>query len=494
MPDTTSDGRHRSILRRIARRAMRERALLPDFSPAALAELEAIGQPASSADAGTRDLRDLIWCSIDNDDSRDLDQLTVAQALPDQTVKIFVAIADVDALVRKESALDDHAKQNTTSVYTAAEIFPMLPEKLSTNLTSLGERDDRLALVVDMTTTPQGEVASSDLYRAVVRNHAKLAYNAVAAWLDGAGPARLAAVRGLDAQLRIQDDVAQRLKRSRHERGALTLDTLEVRPVFAADGALEDLRPDTKNRAKELIENFMIAANVSTATFLDHANFPSLRRVLDTPTRWPRIVELAAASGYKLPASADAAALDAFLLQSRNRDPARFADVSLAVVKLLGSGAYAVERPGHAAEGHFGLAVKDYAHSTAPNRRFPDLVTQRLVKAALTGRSPPYSPSELEALALHCTNQEDSATKVERQVQKSAAALLLAPRIGKQFDGIVTGASAKGTWVRISSPTVEGRVVRGFEGLDVGDKVRVQLLRADATHGFIDFARAGAMR
>jgi len=479
----------------IAHRVMLERGLQPEFSQDAKAELAAITRPASPSGPDVRDLRELLWCSIDNDDSRDLDQLSVAVSA-DDGVRILIAIADVDALVAIGSAIDAHAATNTTSVYTAAGIFPMLPEKLSTNLTSLGERDDRLALVVDMTTTPQGEVASSDLYRAVVRNHAKLAYNAVAAWLDGAGPApeRLAAVRSLDAQLRIQDDVAQRLKRSRHERGALTLDTLEVRPVFAADGALEDLRPDTKNRAKELIENFMIAANVATATFLDHANFPSLRRVLDTPTRWPRIVELAAASGYKLPASADAAALDAFLLQSRKRDPALFADVSLAVVKLLGSGAYAVERPGHAAEGHFGLAVKDYAHSTAPNRRFPDLVTQRLVKAALTGRSPPYSPSELEALALHCTKQEDSATKVERQVQKSAAALLLAPRIGKQFDGIVTGASAKGTWVRISSPTVEGRVVRGFEGLDVGDKVRVQLLRADATHGFIDFARAGAMR
>ena len=309
----------------IAHRVMLERGLQPEFSQDAKAELAAITRPASPSGPDVRDLRELLWCSIDNDDSRDLDQLSVAVSA-DDGVRILVAIADVDALVAIGSAIDAHAATNTTSVYTAAGIFPMLPEKLSTNLTSLGERDDRLALVVDMTTTPQGEVASSDLYRAVVRNHAKLAYNAVAAWLDGAGPApeRLAAVRGLDAQLRIQDDVAQRLKRSRHERGALTLDTLEVRPVFAADGALEDLRPDTKNRAKELIENFMIAANVVTATFLDHANFPSLRRVLDTPTRWPRIVELAAASGYKLPASADAAALDAFLLQSRKRRPRAF--------------------------------------------------------------------------------------------------------------------------------------------------------------------------
>jgi len=482
-------------LNAIAHRVMLERGLQPDFSREAKAQLATITRPAPASGPDMRDLRELPWCSIDNDDSRDLDQLSVARTV-DGGVRVLVAIADVDALVGAGTAIDAHAATNTTSVYTAAGIFPMLPEKLSTDLTSLGERVDRLAVVVDMATTSQGEVASSDVYRAIVRNHAKLAYNGIAAWLDGSKPApeRVTAVPGLDAQLRVQDDVAQRLKRSRHERGALTLDTLEVRPVFAADGVLEDLRPDARNRAKELIENFMVAANVVIATFLDRAGFPSLRRVLDTPTRWPRIVELAAASGYKLPAVADAAALDAFLVQSRERNPAHFADMSLAVVKLLGSGAYAVEKPGMRAEGHFGLAVKDYAHSTAPNRRYPDLVVQRLVKAALAKRPPPYSMAELDALALHCTQQEDNATKVERQVQKSAAALLLAPRIGTQFDAIVTGASAKGTWVRISSPTVEGRVVRGFEGLDVGDTVRVQLLRADATHGFIDFARVGAMR
>ena len=490
-----SDHTNPASLPAIARRVMLERGLQPDFSREAKAQLAAITQPASPSGENVRDLREFLWCSIDNDDSRDLDQLSVARSV-DGVVRILVAVADVDALVATGTAIDAHAATNTTSVYTAACVFPMLPEKLSTDLTSLGEGDDRLAVVVDMATTPQGEVASSDVYRAIVRNHAKLAYNGVAAWLEGGKPMpqRLAAVPGLDAQLRIQDDVAQRLKRSRHARGALSLDTLEVRPVFAADGVLEDLRPDTRNRAKELIENFMIAANVVIATFLDRAGFASLRRVLDTPARWPRIVELAGASGYKLPATPDAAALDAFLVQSRERNPAHFADVSLAVVKLLGSGAYAVEKPGGRAEGHFGLAVKDYAHSTAPNRRFPDLVAQRLVKAALAGLPPPYSIAELDALALHCTQQEDSATKVERQVEKSAAALLLASRIGTQFDAIVTGASAKGTWVRISSPTVEGRVVRGFEGLDVGDAVRVQLLRADATHGFIDFARAGAMR
>jgi exoribonuclease-2 len=480
-----------SVLAAIAHRAMLARGLEPDFSDAVRTELAAIDGPAHPSDAGLRDLRDLPWCSIDNDDSRDLDQLTVLRTNGGDA-GILVAVADVDALVGVSSAIDAHAAANTTSVYTAAGIFPMLPEKLSTDLTSLGEGDERLAMIVDMTVNDAGEVTASDVYRGIVRNHAKLAYNAVAAWLDGAAPAPqpLAAVRGLDAQLRAQDAIAQRLKRSRSEKGALTLDTLDVRPVFEA-GTLADLRPDTKNRAKELIENFMIAANVATVTFLGRRGFPSLRRVLQSPQRWRRIVDLAAGLGGALPPEPDAAALDAFLRERRKADPAQFADLSLAVVKLLGSGEYAVEFPGGAPEGHFGLAVKDYAHSTAPNRRFPDLVSQRLLKAALAGRAPPYSNDELRALAAHCTEQEDNATKVERQVQKSAAALLLARRIGATFDAIVTGASEKGTWVRISHPTVEGRVVRGFEGLDVGDAVRVELVHTDASRGFIDFARLG---
>lgn len=478
-----------SLLAGIAHKAMLERGLQPDFSPAVRSELAAIDGPAKRSDAEIRDLRELLWCSIDNDDSRDLDQLTVTRT-NGADANILVAIADVDALVSTGSAIDAHAAINTTSVYTAAGIFPMLPEKLSTNLTSLGEGDERLAVVVDMAVDEAGEVTASTVYRAVVRNHAKLAYNAVAAWLDGAGspPQPMAAVAGLDAQLRAQDAIAQRLKRSRSERGALTLETLEVRPVFEA-GALADLRPDTKNRAKELIENFMIAANVATATFLGRNGFPSLRRVLQSPERWQRIVDLAAGLGHALPTAPDPVALDAFLIERRTSDPERFPDISLAVVKLLGSGEYAVELPGGRAEGHFGLAVKDYSHSTAPNRRFPDLIAQRLLKAALAGLGQPYGDDELRVLAAHCTEQEDNATKVERQVQKSAAALLLQRRIGTKFDAIVTGASSKGTWVRISHPTVEGRVVRGFEGLDVGDAVRVELVRTDASRGFIDFAR-----
>ena len=479
-----------SLLSSIAHQVMLQRGLQPDFSAEVRAELAGIHGPAEPRGVDVRDLRDLPWCSIDNDDSRDLDQLSVARDGAGHG--ILVAIADVDALVASGSAIDGHAATNTTSVYTAAGIFPMLPEKLSTDLTSLGESDDRLALVVDMTVNDAGDVVASEVYRATVRNHAKLAYNALAAWLEGDAPPppRMLAVPGLDAQLRAQDAIAQCLKRSRCEKGALTLETLEVRPVFD-DGQLTDLRPETRNRAKELIENFMVAANVSIATFLSRNGYPSLRRVLKSPRRWQRIVDLAATLGHALPAAPDSTALDAFLAKRRQSNPESFADLSLTVVKLLGSGEYALERPGARAEGHFGLAVRDYSHSTAPNRRFPDLISQRLVKAALVGDRQPYSDDELHALAAHCTEQEDNAVKVERQVQKSAAALLLARRIGAEFDAIVTGASEKGTWVRISKPTVEGRVIHGFEGLDVGDHVRVKLVRVDASRGYIDFDRMG---
>lgn len=476
-------------LQSIAHEAMLQRGLLPDFSPAVIAEANQITQAAAVTSAAIRDLRGLLWVSIDNDDSRDLDQISVADPVASGAVKILVAIADVDALVRKGSAIDSHASANTTSVYTAAEIFPMLPEKLSTDLTSLGEGQERLAIVIEMVIATDGTVTASDIYRAVVLNRSKLAYNGVAAWLEGTAPAppMLAAVSGMDEQLRIQDRVAQSLRRVRHAHGALQLETLEVRAVFEGD-SLAELLPDEKNRAKELIEDFMIAANGVTAKYLETKGMPSLRRVLQTPKRWDRIVALAAESGDRLPETPDAAALDAFLTRRRQTDPARFPDVSLSVVKLLGRGEYVLDLPGQPADGHFALAVKDYTHSTAPNRRFPDLVTQRLLKAALAQQPSSYSNDELTTLARHCTEQEDNAAKVERQVGKSVAALLLAPRIGVQFDGIVTGASDKGTWVRISGPIAEGRVVRGFEGLDVGDRVRVELVRTDVARGFIDFA------
>ncbi|HKQ61809.1 MAG TPA: RNB domain-containing ribonuclease [Candidatus Polarisedimenticolaceae bacterium] len=481
---------NRRELRAIARRVMTERGLLPDFSEEAKAQAEALTRPAAETGSAIRDLSGLLWASIDNDDSRDLDQLSVAEPLASGTVKILVAVADVDALVQKGSAIDDHARTNTTSVYTAAQIFPMLPEKLSTDLTSLNEGEKRLALVVEMAVGADGAVVDSAVYRAVVLNRAKLAYNAVAAWLDGAAPPppKLAAVRGLPELLRLQDRTAQAMKQRRHQQGALSLETIQTRALFNGD-VIADLLPDEKNRAKELIEDFMIAANGVTSKYLEAKGVPSLRRILRTPERWDRIVALAATLGDRLPPAANSGALEEFLIRRQRADALRFPDLALSVVKLLGSGEYAVQRPGRTADGHFGLAVRDYTHSTAPNRRFPDLITQRLLKAALAERPAAYGDGELDALARHCTEQEDNATKVERQVRKSAAALLLAPRIGERFDALVTGASPKGTWVRILRPAVEGRLVRGVEGLDVGDHVEVELVATDVERGFIDFAR-----
>ena len=483
-----SDTMNRNQLKVIAQRAMSQRGLLPDFSPAILAETDAIAAAAVEADPSIRDMRSLLWCSVDNDDSQDLDQLTVAERGPDSSVKIFIAIADVGALVRVNSAIDGHARANTTSVYTAAGIFPMLPEKLSTDLTSLDEGQERLAIIIEALIASDGSVANSDIYRARVLNRAKLAYNSVAAWLEGTepAPARLASVPGLEEQLRLQDKAAQAMKNLRHKHGALSLETVKARPVFDGE-LLSDLRPDENNRAKQLISDFMIAANSVTAQFLDRKGFPSIRRVLREPKRWDRIVELARGLGKQLPSQPSAPALEALLLERRQADPLRFPDLSLSVVKLLGSGEYAAQLSGQHGEGHFGLAVKGYSHSTAPNRRFPDLVTQRLLKAALAGQPAPYGIEDLNELARHCTEQENNAAKVERQVEKSAAALLLESRIGERFDAIVTGASEKGTWVRIFTPAVEGKVVRGFEGLDVGDRVRVELAHTDVERGFIDF-------
>jgi exoribonuclease-2 len=480
-------------LESIARRIMLERGLVPDFSPAVLAETRSLTGAAAAPSVGVRDLRNLSWASIDNDTSRDLDQLSVSESMPGGAEKILVAVADVDAIVKRHSAIDDHAQANTTSVYTAATTFPMLPERLSTDLTSLGENQDRLALVIEMVVDPEGAVKESDVYRAVVRNHAKLAYNAVAAWLEGAAaaPSKVATTPGLDALLRAQDRAAQAMRRVRFRHGALSLHTPQAKPVFEGD-ELADLRPDEPNRAKELIEDFMVAANGVTARYLAQKGFPSLRRVLRSPERWGRIVALAQALGETLPVLPSGEALALFLTKRRLADAERFPDLSLSVVKLLGRGEYVLELPDQRTEGHFGLAVRDYTHSTAPNRRFPDLVTQRLLKAAIQGGPSPYMNEELRSLARHCTEQETNADKVERQVGKSAAALLLASRNGERFDALVTGASDKGTWVRIVHPVTEGKVVRGFQGLDVGDRVRVELVHTDVERGFVDFARVGA--
>jgi exoribonuclease-2 len=475
---------------------MLERGLLPDFSAAAMTELGILRSPTMKDGvlAGTehpiRDLRDLLWASIDNDDSLDLDQLTVAEALPGGEVKMSVAIADVDAVVRFNTAIDQHARHNTTSVYTAAETFPMLPVEISTDITSLNFNSERLALVIEMMIDTDGSLKESNIYHAWVRNHAKLAYNSVAAWLDGKGviPEAVAAVKGLEANLRLQDDVTRRMKNLRHIHGALSLETIEAKPVFDGD-QIRALEIEEKNRAKEIIEDLMIAANGVTVRYLSARKFPSIRRVVRTPKRWERIVEIANQHGSKLPDKPDSKALEEFLVKEKAADPVRFPDLSLAVIKLLGNGEYVAELPDGNAPGHFGLAVKDYAHSTAPNRRYSDLLTQRLLKAALANQPAPYRINELTDLAEHCTHAEDTAVKVERQVEKSAAALLLESRIGEQFEAIVTGASEKGTWVRLLSLPIEGMLVQGNTGIDVGDQIRVQLVEVDVYRGYIDFKR-----
>lgn len=495
----TNNRNHRAILKEIAHRAMIGRGFLPDFSTKVLAEVASLkpGQVTSGDSSGghsvIRDLRNLLWSSIDNDDSLDLDQLTVAEATSSNNVKVYIAIADVAYAVKDGSAIDQHARNNTTSVYTAAEIFPMLPEKVSTDITSLNFNQDRLAIVVEMLINDDGGLEESDVYPAWVHNHAKLAYNSVAAWLEKNGdiPEAITAVQGLAENIKLQDKAAQSLKNLRHERGALVLDTIEAKPVFDGD-QIQALDIDEKNRAKEIIEDFMIAVNGVTSRYLSARNFPSIRRVVRTPKRWERIVAIAADLDYKLPQLPDSKALEEFLVKQKAADPLRFPDLSLAVIKLLGAGEYVAELPNGNAPGHFGLAVKDYGHSTAPNRRYPDLLTQRLLKAALQGKAVPYTIEELNVLAAHCTAAEDAANKVERQVEKSAAALLLESRIGEIFDSIVTGASEKGTWVRLLSVPVEGKVVQGFEGLDVGDRVQVQLISVDVEKGFIDFRKVGS--
>ncbi len=486
-----TDGQ-RALLLRVARTAMIARGLEPDFPAAALAEAQRLAIPAAPYGAEVRDLRALAWCSIDNDDSRDLDQLTAAAALPGGATRVLVAIADVSASVAPDSALDAHAGTNTTSVYTPPQIFPMLPERLSTDLTSLGQDADRLAVVIESVVDGAGANGVSDVYRAVVRNQAKLAYSSVGAWLEGRGgmPAPIGAVPGLADNFKLQDSAAQRLRAKRHENGALELETLEVHARFEGDD-VSALAAEERNKAKEIIEDFMIASNGTVARFLAQRRFPVMRRVVRSPERWQRIAEIALALGERLPGTPDAKALHDFLVRRRAADALRFPDLSLAVIKLMGRGEYLASFPGEEVTGHFGLAVSDYTHSTAPNRRYPDLITQRLLKAALAGQAVPYGRGQIEALAARCTLKEDAAQKVERLLRKAAAACLLSGRIGSEFDGIVTGASDKGTWARIFDPPAEGRIEQGAHGLDVGDRVRVKLIHTDPERGFIDFARIG---
>lgn len=478
----------RSDLVRIATEAMKERGLEPEFPAGALRELAALTGPGEDPSPTIRDLTALPWCSIDNDDSLDLDQLTACGAMGGGAVKIFVAVADVDALVKKNSAIDLHARTNTTSVYTSARIFPMLPERLSTDLTSLNDGQERLAIVTEMVVDKDGVVTHSTVHRARVRNQAKLAYDAVAAWIEGEGdlPEAARAVPGMDEQLRTQDAVAQRMRVRRRDQGSLELETFQPRAVFEGERVV-GIAQQVQNRARQLIEEFMIATNTCTAQFLAQHGGSALRRVVRSPERWLRIVEVASKYGESLPKTPDSRALEGFLARQRKADPLRFPDLSLVIIKLMGSGEYVVEHPHGEPIGHFGLAVRDYTHSTAPNRRYPDLVSLRMVKALLQSERSPYGAAELELLAEHCTQQEDAAQKVERSVRKSEAALYLQGLVGRKFDAVVTGITDHAMWVRIFSPPAEGMLVGGGTHLDVGHKLRVKLVDTNVERGFIDF-------
>lgn len=470
---------------------MVEHGFEPDYPPPVAQQLQQIQQHPPQPGKESRDQRSLLWSSIDNDTSRDLDQIEYAEPLSGGGHRVLIGIADVDAFVPKGSPIDQHALRETTTVYTGVENFSMLPEELSTGLTSLLEDQERAAVVVEFTVDAQAQVSLSDIYRAKVINRGQLAYPSVGAWLAGQAPppAKLAQSADLAQQLRMQDEIAQRLRGARSQHGALNLLTIETHPIHLSDGEI-DIEAEVRNRATQLIEDFMIAANGVVARAMSAKKYSSIRRVVKTPKRWDRIVELAGEKGTQLPAQPDPKPLHDFLCQQQAKDPDHFADLSLAVIKLLGPGEYVVVRPGEKSEGHFGLAVQHYTHSTAPNRRYADLVTQRLLKAMIAGQPSPYSDDELASIAAQCTRMEDAERKVAREMQKRIAAVAMSGRIGQAFDSIVTGATDHGTFVRTIQPHVEGMLVRGQEGLDVGDRVRVQLVRADPVRGYIDFARA----
>ena len=472
-----------------ARQTMIDEGFQPDFPPDALQQLAALcAQAPVHADAMVRDLRSLLWSSIDNDTSRDLDQAEVAERV-DNGIRLLVAIADVDTDVPAGTPIDRHAAIETTSVYTGVRTFPMLPEELSTGLTSLNENEDRLAVVIEIVVAGDGSVSSGSVFRALVRNRAQLTYNAVGAWLEGtaAAPAKVAASAALQAQLKLQDEASRLLLGERNRMGALFLDRVEVEAVIT-DGKVAGLDTRRKNKATELIENFMVAANGVMARTLAQAGVSSIARVVRTPERWPRIVELAARCGETLPATPDSGALNQFLLKRKAVDPDHYADVSLAVVKLMGPGEYVLARPGDKDVGHFALAAHDYTHSTAPNRRFADTVTQRLIKSVIAKTPAPYSDSQLDATAKNCTLKEESARKVERVMNKRIAAVALRPRIGETFAAVVTGVTPKGVFVRVADPPAEGILIQG-QGVDVGDKLQVKLISTDVQRGYLDFAR-----
>ncbi|PYX72636.1 MAG: exoribonuclease II [Acidobacteria bacterium] len=477
-------------LQATAKEIMQQYGFEPDFPAPVSTQLANLRQqPQASASGDVRDMRNLLWSSIDNDTSRDLDQIEVVERASNGDVKIMVGIADVDAFVAKMTPIDQHAARETTTVYTGIRNFPMLPEQLSTGVTSLLENQDRLSIVIEFVVGSDGNIKSSDVYRALVRNKAQLQYNSVGAWLEGtaAAPPKVAASSELQDQLKLQSDVAQKLKSQRFQNGALNLQTDEVHPLVLNEQVV-DVVKQQRNRATDLIEDFMVAANGVVARLLQ--NVSSLRRIVRTPKRWDRIVQLAATKGEKLPAQPDSKALNDLLLRRKAADPDHFADLSLSVIKLIGPGEYVLEPAGETVPGHFGLAVQDYTHSTAPNRRFADVVTQRLIKAMLAGQQNPYSDDELTAVASNCTQKEDAARKVEREMSKRLAAVAMQRRVGENFDAIVTGVTDHGTFVRVLQPHVEGLLAQGAQGLDVGDKLKAKLVRTDVRKGYIDFVRA----
>jgi VacB/RNase II family 3'-5' exoribonuclease len=475
-------------LQQAAKQTMIEHGFEPDFPPQVAQQLNNLKSHPPQSN-GVRDLRSLLWSSIDNDTSRDLDQIEFAERLPDGSIKVQIGIADVDAFVPRSSAIDDHAARETTTVYTGVRNFPMIPEELSTGASSLLENQDRLSLVTEFIVRIDGTVDSGNVYHALVRNQAQLTYNATGAWLGDSGtpPAKVAGSSPLQEQLKLQDEAAQALKQQRFSQGALNIETIEVRPILLNDKVVDVARQE-KNRATDLIEDFMIAANGVVARLLEKV--PSLRRIVKTPERWDRIVQLAQARRDSLPAQPDSKALNNFLLRQKAADPVHFADLSLSVIKLMGPGEYVLEKPGEPDQGHFGLAVQNYTHSTAPNRRFADVVTQRLLKALLANQPNPYSEDELEQIAKTCTLKEDAARKVEREMTKRVAAVAMSDRIGQTFDAIVTGVTEHGSFVRVLAPRVEGMLAQGAQGVDVGDRLKVKLIRTDPQRGYIDFARA----
>jgi len=478
--------------------SMHEHGFQPEFSKEAKEQLGGVVAQPPKLDSlvenkEVKDLRGLLWSSIDNDTSKDLDQIEYVEEMPDGRIRVLVGVADVDETVKRATPLDAHAATQTTSVYTGVRTFPMLPVELSEGITSLNENQDRAAVVTEYCVDAQGvcstDACESTIYRAVVRNKAQLAYNAVGAWLEGKGdaPAKVAASAELAKQLKLQDKAAQWMVGARFQHGALDLETIETRPVMQGDQAV-NLAQQVKNRATSLIEEFMVAANGVMARFLDAAKVASIRRVVRVPKRWERIVEVARAAGTTLPEQPDSKALNEFLLAQRKKDPVHFPDLSLTVIKLMGPGEYVMVRPGEESPGHFGLAAQDYTHSTAPNRRFPDVVTQRLLKAVKAAANSPYSADDLQGIAQRCTQMEDAARHVERDMEKRIAAVVLHPRIGQSFPAIVTGVNQHGTFVRTLDPHVDGMVVRGGKGLDVGDRVTAKLVGTNPERGFIDFA------